>query len=105
MKKAHKQSHHRQGQIIRRFLRDWFTAYSALSPAIGLFVTVEGSDAQASSPTSRQRRGAKTTRLRRPQTGAFVRSAACVHRIPHPTFVTIGQTPLLSGTGRAEKCF
>jgi hypothetical protein len=40
MKKAHKQSHHRQGQIIRRFLHDWFTAYSALSPVIGFFVTV-----------------------------------------------------------------
>jgi hypothetical protein len=31
--------------------------------------------------------------------------AARVHRIPHPTFVTIAKRPLLWGTGRAEKCF
>src|SRR5258708_4001459 len=30
----------------------------------------------------RQRRGVRTTRLRRPQAGAFVKSAARVHRIP-----------------------
>ena len=34
--------------------------------------------------------------------GAFVTRAAHVHRIPHPTFVTIGQTPLLVSARRME---
>jgi hypothetical protein len=33
-------SHHRQGRIIRRFLRNGFTACFVLSPAIGSVATV-----------------------------------------------------------------
>ena len=33
---------------------------------------------------------------------SFVADIARVHRIPHPTSVTIAQTPLLRGTGRAR---
>jgi hypothetical protein len=33
-------SHHRFAETVRHSLRDGFTAYSTLSPAIGLFVTV-----------------------------------------------------------------
>jgi hypothetical protein len=35
-KKAHERSHHRYTAINRHSLRDGFTAYSALSPVIGL---------------------------------------------------------------------
>jgi hypothetical protein len=41
----------------------------------------------------RQRRGVRTTRLRRPQQRALVSRAFCVHRIPHPTSVTIAKRP------------
>ena len=61
-------------------------------------------NARALSPTSRQHRGAKTTRLRRPLTRAFVPRTASVHRIPHPTFRDDREAPLLSGTGRANRC-
>src|SRR5436190_22764408 len=37
--------------------------------------------------------GVRTTRLCRPQACALVSSAAYVHRIPHPTFVTIAKRP------------
>ena len=47
----------------------------------------------ASSPGSRQRRGAKTTRLRRPRTRTLVCCAALVHRIPRQRFVTIAIRP------------
>jgi len=42
MKKAHEHSHYRYAETIRLSLRDGFTTYSALSPAIGLFVAVAG---------------------------------------------------------------
>jgi hypothetical protein len=50
--------------------------------------------------SSRQRRGAKTTRLRRPL-DARSSARACVRRIPHPTFVTIAKRPSC-GTGQLE---
>ena len=54
--------------------------------------------AENSARLERQRRGVRTTRLRRPPTKSFV---ACqrharpdgVHRIPHPTSVTIAKRP------------
>jgi hypothetical protein len=45
--------------------------------------------------TWRQRRGVRTTRLRRPQDSALVFGATRVHRIPHPTFVTIAKRPFV----------
>ena len=53
--------------------------------------------------SSRQRRGAKTTRLRRPQHDAFVSCITRVHRIPRPTLVTIREAPLFIGHGTREE--
>ena len=39
-KESTRVSHHRFAETIRHSLRDGFTTYSALSPAIGLLVTV-----------------------------------------------------------------
>src|SRR6202030_2249671 len=47
--------------------------------------------------TCRQRRGVRTTRLRRPQVSAIVFGATRVHRIPCPTFVTIAKRPFCLG--------
>jgi hypothetical protein len=52
-----------------------------LSPVIGLSCHRRQRDAKASSPASRQRRGAKTTRLRRP---LWLCSSASLERPPHP---------------------
>src|SRR6202041_3613816 len=62
--KSTRVSHHRSAETIRHSLRDDFTTYSALSPAIGLFCHRHRRNARALSPVSRQRRGVKTTRLR-----------------------------------------
>src|SRR3984957_12857663 len=56
------------------------TVSFGLSPVIGLFCHRRLADTSAR--LERQRRGVRTTRLRRPQACALVRSAACVHRIP-----------------------
>jgi hypothetical protein len=50
----------------------------------------------------RQRRGVRTTRLRRPQARALVRSAARVHRIP-PPFVTIAIRPSVGWDGKGYR--
>jgi hypothetical protein len=41
-KESTRASHHRQGRIIRRFLRNGFNGCFVLSPVIGLFATVAG---------------------------------------------------------------
>jgi hypothetical protein len=73
--------------------RDGFTTYSALSPAIGLFVTVVG----AMHKHRRQLRA--SVEALRPH-GFVVQglahsslAPARVRRIPHPTFVTIAKRP------------
>src|SRR5581483_1482415 len=47
------------------------------------------------------RRDVRTTWLRCPPVHAFVRRKESVHRIPHPTFVTMRNAPQ-AGTGRLE---
>jgi hypothetical protein len=68
------------------------TAYSALSPVIGRSCHRHQRDTEVSSPTWRQRRGVKTTRLRRPH-----RRASSARADPsiafQPTFVTIAIRP------------
>jgi hypothetical protein len=56
------------------------TVSFVLSPVIGL--CCHRRLANTSARLERQRRGVRTTRLRRPQARALVRSAARVHRIP-----------------------
>src|SRR5579872_7200138 len=80
----------------------WFTTYSALSPAIGLFCHRPRATRSVVA-SSRQRRGAKTTRFRRPQHDGFVSCITRVHRIPRPTLVTIGQAPLFIGHGTRKE--
>jgi hypothetical protein len=58
-------SHHRFAETSRHSLRGWFTTYSVLSPAIGLSCHRPRAT-RCVVASSRQRRGAKTTRLRRP---------------------------------------
>ena len=67
------------------------TAYGALSPAIGFFVTVIGEKhfADLISASRNQDHAILPSTF-----GALVLRAARVHRIPHPTFVTIRETPL-----------
>src|SRR5450756_1499682 len=78
----------------------WFTAYSALSLVTGLSCHHRPRKLLLSR-TCRQRRGARTTRLRRPPTAAFVFRRLCVHRIP-PRVRDDRDPPLSSGeTGRA----
>jgi len=75
------------------------TAYFVLFPVIGLCHR-RRRDAKASSPTWRQRRDVRTTRLRRPRRCASSRARS---RPPHPapTSVTIAIRPSC-GTGWAE---
>jgi hypothetical protein len=68
------------------------------------FLSPSPQRSDSSSRSSRQRRGAKTTRLRRPRHDAFVWCITRVHRIPRPTLLTFAKRPSLSGTGRANKC-
>jgi hypothetical protein len=50
----------------------------------------------------RQRRGVRTTRLRRPRSARLVFARRRVHRIPHSTFVTIAIRP--SDRGGTAEC-
>jgi hypothetical protein len=80
-----------------------FTVSFVLFPAIGLFVTVAGHDAKASSPTWHQRRDARTTRLRRPSSMRSSSRTESVHRVPHPTFVTTAKRPSFRARDAMEK--
>src|ERR1700720_300447 len=95
-------SHHRSAETIRHCLRDGFTTYSALSPAIGRSCHRHQRNAQALSPTSRQRRGVKTTRLRRPREKRIrlVRHLRPSH--PAPNVRDDREAPLLEERGTAE---
>jgi len=63
------------------------TVYSALSLVNRAFCHHPRREAPASSPSWRQHRGVRTTRLRRPRQALFVSQRPRVHRIPHPTSV------------------
>src|SRR5579863_8757844 len=104
MKRARKQSHHRYTEASRHSLRDGFTAYSTLFPAIGLFCHRRWS--QCASIVDQLDVGVETSEPR----GLVVRLACTrpmqrnVHRIPRPTLVTIAKRPSWKGAGRAEIC-
>jgi len=103
--RKHTSSRHRFAETSRHSLRDGFTTYSALSPAIGRFC-------------HRHRRHAKHWRrlhasveALRPR-GFVVRetSAFVVCAVPRPSHPASNvrddrDTPLLVGTGCAEMCF
>jgi hypothetical protein len=94
-KKAHELVHHRYCRIIRLSPRNGFTTYSVLSPAIGLSCHRRRLRCGASSPTSRQRRGAKTTRLCRTRISAFVSCANPRPSHPAPNVRDDRETPLM----------
>jgi hypothetical protein len=84
---------------IPAFPAQWFTAYSALSPVSGLFshrrrriisanlIPASGDQDHTPLPSASAR---------------FVVARQNVHRIPHPTFVTIGRSAPLEGAGCGE---
>src|SRR6202047_1300050 len=98
MKKAHERSHHGHTGFTRHSPRNGFNGFlRALpgdraclppSPAEVAFRKLDAS-VGASGPHDFAVRGATS----------LVADIARVHRIPHPTSVTIAQTPLLRGTG------
>jgi hypothetical protein len=94
-------SHHRFTGHPRSSLRDGLRLYSVLSPAIGLFVTVIGAMGQ-----HRQQLHAS---VQAPRPHDFVVRGlrirlmhGHVHRIPHPTFVTIAKRPLIGHGTRGK---
>ena len=102
--KSTRVSHHRSAETIRHSLRDGFTTYSALSPAIGLFVTVTGAmrkhcrqlhaSVEALRPRGFVVRGRRIRLVRYPRPSH-----------PAPNVRDDRETPLMVGTGCAERCF
>jgi len=93
--RANKKAHERRSPQVRRnnptFPAQWFTAYSELSPVTGLSCHRRP---RIASQTWRQRRGVRTTRLRRPLSASLVARSQSVHRIP-PNVRDDGQRPSL----------
>ena len=98
-KKAHELIDHRLRNRPAFPARRFYDLLRALS-GDRMFCHRHGRNASALSPTSRQRRGAKTTRRRRPLR-RLAPKASIASR--NPTFVTIAKRPS-GGAGRAENC-
>jgi hypothetical protein len=71
------------------------TVSFALSLVTGLFVTIPDAMRKHRHQVERQRRGVRTTRLRRPHAAPFVFSGSLRPPHPAPTSVTIAKRPLL----------
>ena len=92
VEKAYERSHHRSAANDPALpARLVLTGSFVLSPAIGLVVTVVR--VMRSIIARSQRREIRTTRLHRPRAARSVLRATSVHRIPHPTSVTIAIRP------------
>jgi hypothetical protein len=98
-------SHHRSAETIRHSLRDGFTTYSALSPAIGLFVTVPAVMRQHHRPVHASVETSRPRGFVVRETSAFVLCAVRRPSHPAPHVRDDRDTPLMVGTGCAEKCF
>ena len=94
IKEPHELIHHRLRRIIRPSLRNGFNGFLRALPGDRAFLPPSPA---RTLQTWRQHRGARTTRLRRPRTTSFVVVTCRVHRIPHPTFVTIAKRPSYRG--------
>src|SRR5207302_2733544 len=93
-KKAHENSHHGHAGITRAFPAQWFTAYSVLSPVTGTsdraFLPLSPADRSTGlAPAS----GRQDHTALPSASAPFVKSAACVHRIP-PHVRDDRETPL-----------
>jgi hypothetical protein len=90
-KKAHKHSHHGHTGNTRHSPRNGFTAYSALSPGTGLSCPRHRRKSSSANLTPASGRQDHTTS---PSAVApLVLRRYHVHRIPHPTSVTIAKRP------------
>ena len=104
-KESTRVSHHRFAETIRHSLRDGFTTYSALSPAIGLSCHRRPARCEASSPnltpaSRRQDHAASSS--------ADKRIRRLRHLRPSPPASNVRddrETPLLMGAGCAATCF
>jgi hypothetical protein len=97
LKKAHERSHHGHTGITRHSPRSGFNAYIALSSVTGLSCHRRLRKLPSANLTPASGRQDHTTS---PSAATTLVLHRChVHRIPHPTSVTIAQTPLLVGTG------
>jgi hypothetical protein len=97
MKKAHEHSHHGHTGNTRHSPRNGFNGYFVLSPVTGLSCHRRYADCSAKLDASVGASGPHDFAVR--EATSLVADIARVHRIPHPTSVTIAQTPLLRGTG------
>jgi hypothetical protein len=91
-KKAYEHSHHRFTGITRHSPRNGVTTYNVISPVIGLCCHRRRRD--TSRRLERQRRGVRTTRLRRPRNARIV-ERAFASIASRPAFVTIASRPSL----------
>jgi hypothetical protein len=91
--------HTGSAEAIRHSLRNGFTVSFVLSPAIGLFCHRRLADTSAR--LERQRRGVRTTRLRRPPQ-ALSSEAPSASTASRPAFVTIASRPSVGRDG--ENC-
>src|ERR1700732_1615374 len=74
--------------ITPAFPAQWFTAYFVLSPVTGLFCHRRRAEVNLTPASGRQ------DHTTSPSAGNIARLASYrVHRIPHPTFVTIAKRP------------
>jgi hypothetical protein len=100
MKKAYEHSHHRFAETIRPSLRNGFTAYIALSPVTGLFCHRRLAELLPRNLTPASGRQDHTTSPS--ALASLVLRRQSVHRIPHPTFVTMANAPLDRGGTRGR---
>jgi hypothetical protein len=98
VKKAHEHSHHGHTGFTRHSPRNGFNGFLRTLPGDRAFLPPSPTEVAfrkldtsvgASGPHDFAVRGSMS----------FVADTVRVHRIPHPTSVTIAQTPLLRGTG------
>src|SRR5947207_14482905 len=90
-KKAHEHSHHGHAGITRAFPAQWFTAYSVLSPVTGFLPLSPADRSTGLAPAS----GRQDHTALPSASAPFVKSAACVHRIP-PHVRDDREPPLIS---------
>ena len=92
-------SHYRYVETNRHSLRNGFTAYTCPPRCPGFLATVAGGSSSANLiPAS----GDQDLTISPSAPAALVSRRQCVHRIPRPTFVTIGRSAPPERAGSAE---
>ena len=92
-KESTRVSHHRFAETIRHSLRNGFTTYSALSPAIGLSCHRPRSDAKHHRQVDASVEASRPRGFVVREISTFVLCAIRGHRLPQPTSVTIAIRP------------